>query len=148
MTRNQENLDTKRDKQSLQCVCNLTPQIQLPINVSQLQQKDASLAECLEKATQENAGQELTNDKGEHYLFEQGILYHQIGSVKQLVVLQDARELFLHLGQSIPWAGHLGKKKTTVRIKRYFYWPGLKADVARYCKSCPDCQKVSIRRIT
>ncbi len=126
-------------------VCNLTPQIQLPINISQLQQKDASLAVCLEKATQENAGQELTNDMGEHYLFKQGILYRQIGSVKQLVVPQDAREVILHLGHSIPWAGHLGKKKTTARIKIHFYWPGLEADVARYCKSCPDCQKVSIK---
>lgn len=59
----------------------------------------------MEKANQEKAGEGL-HDKGEHYLFEQGILYRQVGSVKQLVVPQDAREVVLHLSYSIPWAGH------------------------------------------
>lgn len=101
---------------------------------------------CQQKANQETAGEGPTNDKGEHFVFQQGILYRQIGLVKQLVVPQDAREVVLHLSQSIPWAGHLGKKKTTARTKRHFFWSGLEADVAQYSKSCPDCQKVSIKR--
>lgn len=130
----------------VESTCNLTPHVQLPTNIIALQQKDVSLAVCLQKANQETTGEGPTNDKGEHFVFEQGILYRQIGLVKQLVVPQDTREVVLHLSHSIPWAGHLGKKKTTARIKRHFYWPGLETDVAQYCKSCPDCQKVSIKR--
>jgi len=37
--------------------------------------------------------------------------------------------------------GHLGIKKTTNRILSSFYWPGLRKDVTRFCRSCEICQK-------
>ena len=37
--------------------------------------------------------------------------------------------------------GHLGIKKTTNRILSSFYWPGLRKDVTRFCRSCDICQK-------
>ena len=36
--------------------------------------------------------------------------------------------------------GYLGVKKTYDRVLRYFFWPGLKRDVARYVESCHVCQ--------
>lgn len=33
-----------------------------------------------------------------------------------------------------------GLKKTYDRVLRYFFWPGLKSDVACYCQSCHVCQ--------
>ncbi|KAK2918459.1 hypothetical protein Q8A73_002830 [Channa argus] len=33
-------------------------------------------------------------------------------------------------------SGHLGIRKTYQRILRYFFWPGLKADVAKFCRTC------------
>ncbi len=39
-------------------------------------------------------------------------------------------------------AGHLGITKTYYRILRNFFWPGIKSDVARYCRSCHVCQVV------
>lgn len=74
---------------------------------------------------------------------QNGILYRQQESVLQLVVPQAAREAILVLGHSVPWAGHLGKHKTTARIKKHFHWPGLHRDVAEFCKSCPQCQMTS-----
>jgi len=79
----------------------------------------------------------------EGYLLQNGILYRQQESVLQLVVPQAAREAILVLGHSVPWAGHLGKHKTTARIKQHFHWPGLRRDVAEFCKSCPQCQMTS-----
>ncbi len=38
-------------------------------------------------------------------------------------------------------AGHLGIKKTTDRIQRQFFWPGMRGDITRYCRSCDVCQK-------
>ncbi|CAC5417984.1 unnamed protein product [Mytilus coruscus] len=50
------------------------------------------------------------------------------------------RETVLSLGHDIPLAGHLGNKKTKVRIMQHFFWPGIFNDIAEYCRSCPDCQ--------
>ena len=36
---------------------------------------------------------------------------------------------------------HGGIKKTCDKILNCFYWPGVKADVTRFCKSCDVCQK-------
>ncbi len=81
-------------------------------------------------------------DLAERYLFQQGILYRQFKTTKQLVVPQSVRELILNLSHSIPWAAHLGRYTTIARIRRHFYWPGLKRDVTQYCKSCPECQSL------
>ena len=35
----------------------------------------------------------------------------------------------------------MGVKKTTDKIKKAFYWPGIHGDVSRHCKSCDICQK-------
>ncbi|XP_068069442.1 uncharacterized protein isoform X2 [Danio rerio] len=122
----------------------LNPQMKLPTNISELQQNDTSLVAYFEQANQMEMGDKVMNDNCERFMISENILYRQIGSVKQLIVPKEARELVLHLSHSIPWAGHLGVRKTIERIKKYFYWPGLKADVVQYCKSCPECQLVSL----
>ncbi len=61
------------------------------------------------------------------------------------MVPRVVEETVLSLGLSIPWAGHLGKHKTFARISRCFHWPGLRKDVAHFCRSCPQCQKTSAR---
>ena len=37
-------------------------------------------------------------------------------------------------------SGHLGVRKTHNRVLQHFYWPGLKRDVAKWCKECHTCQ--------
>lgn len=37
-------------------------------------------------------------------------------------------------------AGHLGINKTHDRILLHFFWPGLKWDVMKFCKTCHVCQ--------
>ena len=109
----------------------------VPSDMVQMQHEDPSLATLLSDAKE---------GENEEYFLEKGILYQKYGSVKQLVVPRVARESVLTLGHSVPWAGHLGKHKTLARIKRYFNWPGLRADVTQFCRSCPQCQKTSARR--
>uniref|UniRef100_A0A7N6BLW2 Gypsy retrotransposon integrase-like protein 1 n=1 Tax=Anabas testudineus TaxID=64144 RepID=A0A7N6BLW2_ANATE len=115
----------------------------LPTNIIEMQQNDPTLSTCLLTARETGLGTEPDNK--EEYFLQNGILYHQQGQTKQLVVPQEARDIILNLGHSIPWAGHLGKHKTTARIRRHFYWPGLHRDVAQFCKSCPQCQKTFAR---
>lgn len=79
----------------------------------------------------------------EAFILKGGVLYRQQGSDIQLVVPGAARESVLTLGHSAPWAGHLGKHRTFAEIKKHFHWPGLRKDVAQFCKSCPQCQRTS-----
>ncbi|KAL0199496.1 hypothetical protein M9458_008036, partial [Cirrhinus mrigala] len=42
-------------------------------------------------------------------------------------------------------AGHLGAANTTQRIRDRFHWPGLEAEVKRFCQACPTCQATAPR---
>jgi hypothetical protein len=44
-----------------------------------------------------------------------------------------------------PYSGHVGRTKTLHNVKRYFWWPGLTADVAAYVATCDSCQRVQSR---
>ena len=39
--------------------------------------------------------------------------------------------------------GHFGAKKTVDRITSNFHWPGVVADVTRFCRYCDICQKTA-----
>lgn len=80
---------------------------------------------------------ELEGSAGEFYFLQEGVLYCQQGSAKQLVVPMAAQET---LGNSIFRAGHLGKHNTTARTRRHFYWPGL--------QKLPECQQTSAKSPT
>jgi hypothetical protein len=45
-----------------------------------------------------------------------------------------------------PFAGHLGAERTVERLRRHFWWPGLVADVRRYCAACRSCAVNKFRR--
>lgn len=40
--------------------------------------------------------------------------------------------------------GHSGDRATYQRLKQLFYWPGMKASVTQFVKTCPICQKNKI----
>ena len=37
-------------------------------------------------------------------------------------------------------AGHLGVTRTLLKLRRMFYWPGYKGDIARWCRHCKVCE--------
>ncbi|KAK7166228.1 hypothetical protein R3I93_006107 [Phoxinus phoxinus] len=61
-------------------------------------------------------------------------------AVHQIVVPLTFRPHVLSLAHDHPWSGHLGITKTYDRVLQHFFWPGLKSDVVRYCKTCHICQ--------
>ena len=63
-------------------------------------------------------------------------VYHQI------VVPKSYRHEILSIAHKSPMSGHLGINKTYHKIINHFYWPGLKSDVSKYCKTCHTCQMV------
>jgi hypothetical protein len=60
----------------------------------------------------------------------------------QIVVPLSYWSDILSIAHETPMAGHLGVNKTYNKILNHFYWPGLRSDVSKYCKSCHTCQMV------
>ena len=52
------------------------------------------------------------------------------------------RSEIVSLALETPMSGHLGVNKTYHKILNHFCWPGLKAYVSNYCRSCHTCQVV------
>jgi hypothetical protein len=60
----------------------------------------------------------------------------------QIVVPKSYRQEILSLAHETPLAGHLGINKTYNKILTHFYWPKIKSDVCKFCRSCHTCQMV------
>ena len=61
-------------------------------------------------------------------------------TVYQIVVPTVHRREVLELAHDLPMSGHLGVRKTHNRVLQHFFWPGLKRDVAKWCRECHTCQ--------
>ena len=62
--------------------------------------------------------------------------------VKQLATPHSLQEVLI-LGHGSIMSGHQGVKKTYNRVTDEFFWPGVHADVHRYCRSCDICQRTT-----
>ena len=60
----------------------------------------------------------------------------------QIVFPKIYRSEVLCLAHETPMSGNLGVNETYHKILNLFFWPGLKADVPNYCRSCHTCQVV------
>ncbi len=82
-----------------------------------------------------------------HFIVQNGLLYcvaQRRGEEKTLLVVPRAKtEIVMELAHAHPMAGHLGGQNTTQRVRDRFHWPGLEADVKRFCQACPTCQRTS-----
>lgn len=53
------------------------------------------------------------------------------------------RSQVLALAHDHPLSVHLGINKTYNKILKHFFWPGIKSDVSRYCRTCHVYQLAS-----
>ena len=76
-----------------------------------------------------------------------GLLYRKHQETKtgrssnQLVVPKGLRKQVMYVNHKSAFSGHLGVRKTEVRILPNFFWPGLHQDIIRFCRSCDVCQR-------
>ena len=111
--------------------------------IENLQKKDSTLKKCFDRI-----GKPIIRENyvGEFYK-KNGLLYskHQEAktgrSFNQLVVPKELRRQVMSVNHESAFSGHLGAKKTEVRILPNFFWPGLHQDVIRFCRSCDVCQR-------
>jgi len=59
---------------------------------------------------------------------------------KQICVPLTLRNELIYYAHSLPSVGHFGIGKTTERLYRNFWWPGITKDVALFVYSCPLCK--------
>uniref|UniRef100_A0A1X7V978 Integrase zinc-binding domain-containing protein n=1 Tax=Amphimedon queenslandica TaxID=400682 RepID=A0A1X7V978_AMPQE len=124
----------------------------LPIGKEELEKLQAGdkTPEQIGKLAEE--GQE-SSPAGVRYTKKNGLLYRVTGNLEeetereQLVLPTVCRKEVLRLAHSIPLGGHLGQKKTTARVLKRFYWPGMFQDIKQYCWTCPECQRIAGKRI-
>lgn len=119
------------------------PKIPLTVSREQLikaQQGDRTLTESIKAA---DLGQMSLS--GVMYFWDDGLLMcrwepdsddEDCQEVRQIVLPVGIRADVLRLAHEYVMSGHLGVTKTFYRISRYFYWPGVKADVSAFCKAC------------
>lgn len=82
------------------------------------------------------------DDPSEPYYFKNFGLMRRWRTVIQVVVPSKYRNNILSLAHDSNFAGHLGVRKTLDKIWKYFYWPGIRRDVAQYVRMCHVCQIV------
>nr|XP_055032771.1 uncharacterized protein LOC129421341 [Misgurnus anguillicaudatus] len=84
-----------------------------------------------------------------HFVVKNGLLYcvaQRRGEEKLLLVVPRTKtEALMEIAHAHPMAGHLGAQNTIQRLRDRFHWPGLEAEVKRFCHACPTCQKTSPR---
>lgn len=66
---------------------------------------------------------------------EQGLI------IKKIVLPKTLHESILKSIHNENTGGHLGEKKTYLKVKDRFYWSGMKATVEMYCRSCVQCSR-------
>ncbi|XP_070207867.1 uncharacterized protein [Littorina saxatilis] len=112
--------------------------------LKQIQKEDVHLQGLFIKVSQPPA--ETDND-GESFSIRDGLLYRRILSKRsqkvtwQLVVPTDLRESVLIAAHDGLFGGHMGAGSTFKKIAPFFFWPGYRRDVKKYCRSCTICQK-------
>ncbi|KAL8620854.1 hypothetical protein ACOMHN_047025 [Nucella lapillus] len=120
-----------------------------PEEVRKAQEGDPSL-EKLWKLARGEKRQEVRGGKAD-FQVKNGLLHRMFTKTKtgkvtsQLVVPACFRETVMSVGHESLMAGHLGISKTADRVLSSFHWPGVMADLKRYCASCDACQRSATR---
>ena len=78
-------------------------------------------------------------------ILEEGLLHRnwesQDGkrSTLQLVIPQTLTHDVLRALHNAPSAGHFGYRKTLLRVRQRFYWPGMNREIEEWCRRCERC---------
>ncbi|KAM2118243.1 hypothetical protein ACFX1R_011686 [Malus domestica] len=86
------------------------------------------------------------NSKLSHYSIDNGFLCY-----KKRIMLgptSDWKVKIIAEHHSTPSSGHQGVLKTYQRIKRRFYWKGMKHDIRQFIAECSTCQQNKIENIS
>lgn len=84
---------------------------------------------------------EVLRDSWGQIEIERGLVGMKTKHGFRALVPKQMRPELLNLAHDHPTSGHLGRSRTTERVRQHFLWPGMYADIRRYCGSCNLCQR-------
>ena len=91
----------------------------------------------------EGLKQQKIPHKFDKYKFkENGILMHR--DRVYVPDVGDIRKVVMKETHDVPYSRHSGYQKTIAAVKKHYYWPGMKNDVAEYIARCMECQNVKV----
>ena len=109
------------------------------------QEKDSTLEVPLKHARMKTEAKRRSNGVWTQYYMKKGILHREYKdhhrTIKQIVVPKKYRVKIMEVAHDPPMAAHMGVARTKQRIIENFYWPGIDAEVRRFCLSCDKCQR-------
>lgn len=143
VTRQQSRNESKKPKPM--CVPEIIKSDISPDDIEAEQNDDETLVKIRSMVGQEEV------DSMVSYIRKRGIIYRVFQTDKsgnskrftQLVVPKRFRNKVLSLAHESIMTGHLGISRTTSKVLAEFYWPGVQADVRRFCRSCDICQRTT-----
>ena len=126
-----------REAEDTDCqpICSVQQSTYTPRKLAQLQQQDTAIKDLFV-----GVANNLEDDK---FLLHRGVLYPQSsdpGRPERLVVPFPLQVRLIESCHDGLVGSHLGVEKTLEKLKQRFWWPGVKAAVRRYVRSCPFCQ--------
>ena len=90
----------------------------------------------------------------ESFVLKEEVLYklqtqssHVVEQKKLIYVPSSMIDPVLKVYHDDPMSGHFGIVRTYLKLKKKFWWPGMRDSVVRYVKACLPCQQYSVSRI-
>ena len=120
------------------------PSIPNAAEVGRLQAEDMDSAPMLtylqsgELTCDQKLSQKIVLDS-KHFAVVDGVLYREDRDQQCVVVPSSLRVQLLEEAHKGRFAGHLADKKVHDRLRRYDWWPGMRNDVYKFCRSCLKC---------
>ena len=123
------------------------PEVSKLAEIGRLQRADPLLALVFAYLEQsrlpesEGAAKKLVLE-GRNYDVIRGVLYYEPPTVPGrlcVVVPDELRPALLQEAHATSWAGHFAFQKVYDRIRRNYWWQGMRADVYHFCRACLVC---------
>ena len=124
-----------------------TDQMQKMKDIRDLQEKDPDLVPLVwylkkgELPTEEEISERIVLESARYDLID-GVLHSENPSTPGrwcIVVPRDLRPSLLEEAHAGCYAGHFSEKKVYDRLRRYYWWKGMRSDVRRFCRGCLPC---------
>jgi len=86
------------------------------------------------------AGSEAKIAEFDYEITENGLLIYK----NRLYIpnIPEIKLLILNELHKSPYSGHLGYQKRITMLRKYFFWPNMKNEVAKFLTRCMECQQV------